>query len=222
MVRTCNSVILAMKFLFFLLIVSSSCAFAEPPRAVPSTRYSRLWIDSPFTTKPPPVVNAPDVNPLEDYALGGVSPVTGGYRVTLLNRKNPEERIIIPDNPDFKILSVQYAAGNPLGTTVRVATGSKSGTVSFDEKLLTLKAAPAPQQPQPPPMPGIPAVPGQQPQEQQAGQATQNPRTPRPRVVPPAPAPPYTQPATGGQVNPPPQGQTIPQQHQQQQRPQRR
>jgi len=169
-----------MKILILLFIALTATAFAKPPRVVPTTKYTRLWTDSPFTTKPPPPPPPEAVNPLEDYALGGISPIPGGYRVTLLNRKNPEERIILPENQDFKILSVQYATGNPLETTVRVSTGSKSGTVAFDKTLLTLKAAPAP----PPPQQGQPQqpVPGQQP----AATGAEAPRAPRPRVVPPA------------------------------------
>ena len=176
---------MAMKPLLFLSTIFAANAVAEVPRAVPVTRYAGLWTDSPFTTKPPPAEAAPEANPLEDYALGGISPISGGYRVTLLNRKNPEERIVLPDNPDFKVLSVQYATGNPLGTTVRLSTGSKTGTVSFDEKLLALKAAPAapppPQPGQPQNPPGIPAQPGAAAAPPPNGQ-----RAPRPRVVPPA------------------------------------
>lgn len=200
---------MAMKTFISAFIALAATASAIPPKPVPSTRYSRLHTDSPFTSKPPPPPPQEQVNPLEDYALGGVSPVTGGYRVTLLNRKNPEERIVIPDNPDFKILAVQYAVGNPLGTTVRVSTGSKTGTVSFDEKLLTLKAAPPPQQPQqaqqpqmPPGVPGQPAAPAP---------GAEGQRAPRPRVVPPAP----TQPAAGQGAAPvpgvTPQQQRVPQ-----------
>lgn len=160
-------------------------AFAEIPKQVPSTRYSILITNSPFTSKPVSEPNAPEVNPLDDYALGGVSPIPGGYRVTLLNKKNPEERIFIPEDKNFKLLAVHYAPGNPLGTTVRVSTGSKTGTVSVDEKLLTLKAAPAPQPvqqqaPQQPQVPGV--IPQQPPVPQTNGEA---PRQPRPRVVPP-------------------------------------
>ncbi|HVJ45732.1 MAG TPA: hypothetical protein VM511_05055, partial [Luteolibacter sp.] len=135
-----------MKSLSALLFLAlAAMAAADLPKPAPVTRYTALWTESPFTTKPPDNINAPEPNPLEDYALGGIAPISGGYRITLLNRKNPEERIVIPDNPDFKILAVQYASGNPLDTTVRLSTGSKTGTVAFDPKLLVLKAAPAPQ-----------------------------------------------------------------------------
>lgn len=171
-----------MKTTILLFIALAATAFAKPPRVVPTTKYTRLWTDSPFTTKPLIKPTEPEANPLEDYALGGISPIPGGYRVTLLNRKKPDERITLPDNPDFKILSVQHAPGEPLGTTVRISTGSKSGTVAFDKTLLTLKAPPAPQPQQGQTAP--PGVPGQP--QQPAAPGTEPPRAPRPRVVPPA------------------------------------
>ncbi len=126
-------------------------------------------------------------NPLEDYALIGVSPIAGGYRVSLINKKNPEERMIVDtDNPaaKFKILNVTRKPGDPLGTVVRLSTGTVTGTVTYDDKLLTLVAAPAKAPPGQPPQPGQPpGTPQPQPQPNNPAQ-----RQPRPRVVPP-PAP---------------------------------
>ncbi len=207
-----------MKTVILLFIALAATAMAKPPRVVPTTKYTRLWTDSPFTTKPPPPTQGPEVNPLDDYALGGISQIPGGYRVTLLNRKKPEERIVLPDNKDFRILAVQHVPGKPLDTTVRLSNGSKSGTVAFDKTLLVLKAPPAPQAQQPgqPPQP----VPGQP--QQPAAPGAEAPRAPRPRVVPPAGN--GTPPATnqGGATLPPgaipqtPQG--TPQQNQRLQR----
>ena len=194
-----------MKFsLAFLVLFSAACiASAELPRKVPLQSYSTLWNNSPFTSKPPPVDPTEVKNPLEDYALIGVSPVGANkYRVTLINKKQPDDRIMVFSdgrNSDFKILGVNRKAGDPLGTTVSLQSGSVTGTVSYDEKLLTLTppAAAAPPQPQA----GQPPVPGQPPQPDQ-GQV----RQPRPRVVPPP------TPANPQQAQP----------AQQQQRPQRR
>lgn len=161
-------------------------AAADLPRKAPITKYTGLWTNSPFTSKPPPAEAAPEANPLEDYALAGVSPISSGYRVTLLNRKNPEERIVVDsDKPSggFKILAVNRKAGDPLGTVVRMSSGSVTGTVAFDESMLTLAPPPAPTNPQLPP--GVQPQPGQP--QVQPGQPPQ--RQPRPRVVPP-PTPP--------------------------------
>lgn len=171
-------------------------------------------MNSPFTSKPPPAIGTPEVNPLDDYALAGVSPINGGYRVTLLNKKTPEERIIVDsDNPNakFKILGVNRKEGDPLGTTVRLTSGSLTGTVSYDQKLLTLVAA-APKVPKQPP--GVPPVPGA-PQVQPVPGETM--RQPRPRVVPP-PIPQLGQ-AGGQPMQQAPQGQAIPHNNQ---RPERR
>ncbi|MFT3991289.1 MAG: hypothetical protein QM680_07750 [Luteolibacter sp.] len=126
-----------------VLAVSTRETRAEVPRKAPLTRYTGLWTNSPFTSKPPPDQAGAAVNPLNDYALLGVSPINGGYRVTLMNRKKTDDRITIDSNSghsDFKILSVNRKPGNPLGTTVRMSQGRNTGFVSFDEKLLVLKA----------------------------------------------------------------------------------
>ncbi|MEO5713861.1 MAG: hypothetical protein ABIT37_10280 [Luteolibacter sp.] len=180
-------------------------ASAELPKKMPVGRYSGLWMSSPFTSKPPPPGPMVEGNPLEDYALIGVSPIAGGYRVSLINKKNPEERVLVDsDNPasKFKILNVTRKPGDPLGTVVRLTSGSVTGTVTYDEKLLTL-AAPAAKAAAPgqPPQPGQPPMPGQPPNPN-------NPqRQPRPRVVPP----PSPQGAPQGVPQAQPQPQQIPQ-----------
>lgn len=181
----------------FLLLAFAGLASADLPKKVPLTRYSGLWVNSPFTSKPLVQGDAPVNNPLDEYALIGVSPIGGaGYRVTLINKKKPDERITVDSDSaktGFKILEVIRKAGDPLGTVVRMSSGSMSGTVSFDQKLLTLAAAPAAKAPgQPPGQAAQPNPPGQQ--QPPPGQA--NLRQPRARVVPPPAAPP------GGQVQP--------------------
>lgn len=154
---------------------------ADVPQKTPLNRYSKLWTDSPFTSKPPPPEAGPLNNPLDDYSLIGISPIgANNYRVTLINKKQPDERITVDSggNSDFKILGVTRKQGDPLGTTVKMSYKSMLGTVSFDEKLLTITPPPAA-------APKAPAVqvPGQPPQVQ-PGQI-QPQRQPRPRVVPP-------------------------------------
>jgi hypothetical protein len=169
-----------------LLLALTGVAAADLPKKAPLSRYSSLWTNSPFTSKPPPPEAGPENNPLDDYALIGVSPINdnNGYRVTLINKKKPDERITVDSDETvsgFKILGVTRKPGDPLGTVVRMSSGSMTGTVSFEENLLTVAAAKAPPQAAPP------QVPGQPPQPVPPGQA-QPLRQPRPRVVPP-PAP---------------------------------
>jgi hypothetical protein len=169
-----------------LLLALTGVAAADLPKKAPLSRYSSLWTNSPFTSKPPPPEAGPENNPLDDYALIGVSPINdnNGYRVTLINKKKPDERITVDSDETvsgFKILGVTRKPGDPLGTVVRMSSGSMTGTVSFEENLLTVAAAKAPPQAAPP------QVPGQPPQPVPPGQA-QPLRQPRPRVIPP-PAP---------------------------------
>lgn len=186
-----------------LLLALTGLAAADLPKKAPLSRYTSLWTNSPFTAKPPPPNPGEVANPLDDYALIGVSPINNnnGYRVTLINKKKPDERITVDSDKTvsgFKILDVTRKPGNPLGTVVRMSSGSTTGTVSFDEKLLTVAAAKAPPQAAPP------QVPGQPPQPVPPGQA-QPQRQPRPRVVPPAPQ--AGTPAQPGHVQP---GQPVP------------
>jgi hypothetical protein len=188
----------AIPRIFLCSLALAGWTMAGLPKKAPITLYAGLWTNSPFTSKPPPPPPVETVNPLEDYSLAGVSPIGGGYRITLLNKKKPEERLMIDtDKPkgEFKILEVMYTPGDPLATVVSLSTGSKTGTVAFDEKYLTLAAAPTaranPKSPTGIPIPGgQPALqPGQQPQRQ-----------PRPRVVPPTSPP--TQPSSSSHSRP--------------------
>lgn len=118
---------------------------AGPVEKRPDTYYSRLWTNSPFTTKPPPQDQGPIHDPFEDYALSAVMPLPrGGYMVVIQNKKKPDDRItILPDQPsDFKVSEVKKGDGRPRSTTVVLTSGSKTGTVSFDEKLLAIKQVP--------------------------------------------------------------------------------
>lgn len=129
-------------------------------------------------------------NPLDDYALIGVSPISNsGFRVTLINKKKPEDRIMVDSGvttEGFSIVGIDRKAGDPLGTVVRMKSGSTAGVVKFDEKLLTLAAPPAPQPAVQ--QPGQNGQNGQQQPQLQAGQNGQGGgRVPRPRVVPPPP-----------------------------------
>ena len=201
----------AARIVLLVLALAAWAAAADLPKKAPLTKYTGLWTNSPFTSKPPPPETGPVVNPLEDYALAGVSPVRSGYRVTLLNKKKPEERITVDsDNlkSDFKILKVTRKAGDPLGTVVLMQSGTVKGPVTFDEKLLALAAPPAPKVPAAATAPGQPGQPQLgQPGQPQPGQPGQS-RQPRPRVVPPpAITPPGA--AAAGQPQPGQPGQPV-------------
>lgn len=119
-------------------------AAAEAPRKQGLSRYSMLWTNSPFTVKPVETQQEA-VNPLSDWALGGVSEVNGGYYLILLNRKKPAETEVVEPGVEsaFKVLSVRRDPVDYLKTQVQVSYHGQSGWVSYDEKLLTLAKGPS-------------------------------------------------------------------------------
>lgn len=138
-----------MKPSFCTLLMAFAMAgvsHAEVPQKAPLTKYQKLWQFSPFTAKPVGITG-PIYNPLEDYVLLGVSPIKEGYRVTLLNKKNPaESRIVVETHKPakgFEVLGVIRQKGNPRGTVVKLSREGSTGTVGFEEKFLTLTPAPA-------------------------------------------------------------------------------
>jgi hypothetical protein len=190
-----------MKTLPFLLLAALSCvpAHANTPEKAPRVKYTGLWTNSPFTSKPPPVGPGVTANPFEDYTLTGIAPVPGGYRITIMSKKNPDVKKVLEPGVtgDFKVVSVQRNPEKTLGTTVVLSSGSFQGTVAFEPDLITLKAAPVDPQGKP-----NPAPPGANPNQPPLPPGADNAqRQPRPRIVPP-PAP--TAPAAQQQQQQPP------------------
>lgn len=176
-----------MKTFSILLLAAfaSLPTHADIPKKAPLVKYSGLWNNSPFTSKPPVVGPAPTVNPFEDFTLTGIAPVPGGYRITVISKKNPEiKKIIEPGgNSEFKVVSVNRNPQKSLGTTVVLSSGAIQGTVSFEPELITLQAAPAAPQANPNLPPGV-NLPNQPPQPANPNGVVA-PRQPRPRIVPP-------------------------------------
>lgn len=127
-------------------IAAIGVSHAEVPQKAPLTKYQKLWQFSPFTAKPVGTTG-PVYNPLEDYVLLGVSPIKEGYRVTLLNKKNPAEpRIVVETHKPakgFEVLGVTRQKGNPRGTVVQLSREGNTGTIGFEDKFLTLAPPPA-------------------------------------------------------------------------------
>lgn len=187
-------------------------AAADLPRKAPLTKYRTLWQDSPFTSKPVEAGGPAVANLLDDYSLAGISPIEGGYRVTVMNKKKPGERIYVySDEPDakhgFRIEAVEKNEGGPRATVVRMSAHGQRGTLAYDESLLALAAAPRP------PAAHVPASgqervisseeamlaesassnPNPAATRQPGGAGPQNPsqgapRIPRPRVIGPPPS----------------------------------
>ena len=166
---------------------SGSLALAAVPKKVPVTSYSKLWSQSPFTTKPPPKSTVDENSALDDWTLGGVSEVTGGgYMITLLNKKNVGESQIIrpggvqkmlPDKVEwlelgapgtFKLDRVEYGKGGWKDISVHLLAGGKPGVIKFDDKTTVPKAGAAAPQANRQGQPGQPGQP--QPGQPQPGQ----------------------------------------------------
>jgi len=152
------------------------------PQKPPLTKYSSLWLNSPFTSKPKAQILATRANPLNDFILTGIAQVPGGYRITIVSKKNQElKKVIEPGgNSEFKVISVNRNPEKTLGTTVTLSDGKISGTVGFEPDQITLKAPP------------VAPVNNTQPQGQPAQTLNANNtppnggRVPRPRIVPAA------------------------------------
>lgn len=167
------------------LLLSTLVVSADPPRAPKLNDYSRLWTDSPFTAKPPPPDAPEAVNPLDDYALSGISKLKSGYYAILINKKHPKDpskRVVIsPDSQSgFKIVSVKWSEGSWKDTKVTVKRGIFSRELGFDDELV--KVTPQAKAPQNQRKPNASPIPGMTKQ----GDNNQPPRrAPRPRVVVP-------------------------------------
>ncbi len=193
------------SLLLFALVLPAGLSLGDVPRKAPDGKYSTLWSNSPFTSKPPPAAPTEQVSALADWTLGGVSKLEEGYMVTLQHKKNAGEyQIIRPRGvqmvkPDeikwldagapgaFKVERVEPGKSGWKGMAVHIMAGGKTGIVRFDEKNLTPKASAAPAQGN---------RPGQNPQQANQGaqpvpgQKTPTPpgvRQPRQRVLPPPP-----------------------------------
>ena len=120
-------------------------AGAAAPRKVPLATYSTLWTQSPFTVKP--VIEQTDreeVNPFEDWALGGVSGASGNKIVILFHRKEANKQMIVDSgdpSAEFKIVEIKQDPDDYKKTEVVISGSGKTGTVTYDDKLLATRTA---------------------------------------------------------------------------------
>ncbi|MBK1827393.1 hypothetical protein [Haloferula rosea] len=167
-----------MKTILLLLITAMvGTATGEPPKQLMLGRYKPLWEDSPFTSKPIVTGPAPVANPLEDYSLGGITKLADGYFAILFNKKDPKiKEVVSPgSSSEFSIVKVDWAE-NWKETVVTLRKGSTTGTVTFEDKLITIKA-PVAQKKAPTNAAARPPIPTKP--------SSGSTRTPRPRVVTP-------------------------------------
>lgn len=143
MVHPCHLNAMKLFLTSILLTALSGGAMGGVVEKKSGASYSHLWTNSPFT-EPKREMVSPVQDPFEPYSLTGIAPIPGGYRVTLLDRRNPEVRIVLPEAAGLKLVSVQYSAQRPLDSTVRLSLDGKEGLVRFDPNLLKPAGNPGP------------------------------------------------------------------------------
>jgi hypothetical protein len=171
--------------ILFLLLLSPLPLLAGAPKKSVQNKYAALWVSSPFTTPapPPPTIEGPKEDPLAEWSLGGVTKFPEGYFVILINKKKPEEKVIIQPgmHSEFKVLEVVDGGMDYTSTTVKLQHGSTQGVVTFDKKMLVIKPPPAAQVPKPQIV--VPQLPTKTPQSSQGGN---NEHQPRQRTIVPS------------------------------------
>ena len=122
------------------------------PKKQPRGRYATLWTKSPITVKKKIIGDIPIPSKVDDYTLAGVSPIAGGWSVTLIHKKERGKRLhLLPgmeNDENFTVASVRQDPISNKNTTVVISTpNGKKGTVGYEDKFLALKAAPVAKKP---------------------------------------------------------------------------
>lgn len=124
------------------VLATTGAAMAGVPQKAPLGHYQGLWKSSPFTSRATCII-APELPPLSnDLTLGGVSPIPGGYRVTLLTKGSKQDRITLDSGKSIqglRIEKVDFHAQDPLETVVQISSGDRSGQLRFDRSSLSAK-----------------------------------------------------------------------------------
>lgn len=137
-----------MRWVLPIVFLITGHLIAGPPQKYPLTKYRSMWEQSLVTEKPPPPEKeeVEDTTALDDYALSGWTQTEGGYFVTLINQKNPTERLTVspglpspPGLPPIKVVRVDQNPNDFMSAKVVFDVGGKQKTIGFEEKLLTLR-----------------------------------------------------------------------------------
>jgi hypothetical protein len=120
------------------------------PQTYRLDRHEKTWAASPFSREvlpppPPEVKRGPD--PWEDWRLSSVDRFGGIYRVGFRDKKNKLHRFKVgEENEDGIMISKVESNGRLKDTVIHLAGGSRTGTIGFDPKRLSMatKGAPAP------------------------------------------------------------------------------
>ena len=138
-----------MKLTLILLLAGSVLASAQAPRKDPLTKYRKLWEKSLVTVPPPPPPKEEEekITPLDDYVLGGWTKTSQGYLVSLINSKNPKERVTIapgmPNKAGYQVVEIKRDPLNYKSSEVLIQIGVDKKWIGYEEKFLTLQQPPA-------------------------------------------------------------------------------
>lgn len=136
-----------MKSVFFLFLAGLP-ALAAVPAKKPLVAYALLWTRSPICSPPGTTCSLPAFNPFAEWTLGGVSAVSEGYRVTLINRQQPDQQRVLRsgESDPFRIESVRFGTDSWKATTVVLNCNGFSQQLGFEDAFIrpkSLHAAPA-------------------------------------------------------------------------------
>lgn len=118
-------------------IAASAASAAIPSSDVSVERYQSLWENSLFTS-PSEVQPINPQNHFEKFTLGGVSKFLNGYFVVLIDKQNPEDRMVIRpgEESDLKVLRVHWSNQDWKKTSVVICDGQSTGSIEFDTSIL--------------------------------------------------------------------------------------
>jgi len=127
------------KFFSLCLMALPMVALADAPSKKQLSRYSALWTDSPFTTKPQIENKSEAIDALADWMLAGVSSVENGYFVTLMDKRDRSKRIRLApglsNNSGIELVSVNMGESYR-DTKVKLRANGQVGELKFDTAAL--------------------------------------------------------------------------------------
>lgn len=133
------------KLIFAVSLVGILASSADPPRKDSLTKYRQLW-EASLVTVPPEIIlpEGPDeTTPLDDYTLGGYTRTPQGYFVSLINTKDPSDRLTIapgvPGSQIYQVLEVKTDPTNFTNAQVLIKVGSQQKWLGYDDKHLVLR-----------------------------------------------------------------------------------
>lgn len=142
-----------MKLITLFLLVSCSAALGQADPKESLTKYRELWEESLVTEKPEIVVTEEEeLSVLDDYVLAGWTQSSRGYVATLINTKNPRERVTVssgmPNEFGFQVIDAKRNPKNYKESQVLVQADQKQKWIGYEDKFLTLQQPPAAQRAQ--------------------------------------------------------------------------